>query len=167
MNYGYINHKKVVRSDHLHRHMKNKHPEVAHPGPQSNRRRKKSEENISIDYTRSLDGLESGEPSFSGYSAQFPGLSYNNGSNSTDDEFDQEFLKNVKPQNSSSNNNAINDSDIDPNAVAIAQLLSQNPQTLSPQESFKNISFLEKYRNQQFSIDFSIQRILNVIRHFN
>ena len=117
--------------------MKNKHPEVAHPGPQSNRRRKRSEENISIDYTRSLgDTLESGEPSFSGYSAQFPGLSYNNGSNSTDDEFDQEFLKNVKPQNSSSNNNAINNSDIDPNAVAIAQLLSQNPQTLSPQGPF-------------------------------
>ena len=129
-----INHKKVVRSDHLHRHMKNKHPEVAHPGPQSNRRRKKSEENIAIDYTRSL---ESGEPSFSGYSAQFPGLSYNNGSNSTDDEFDQEFLKNVKPQNSSSNNNAISNSDIDPNAVAIAQLLSQSPQTLSPQGPFK------------------------------
>ena len=129
---------KVVRSDHLHRHMKNKHPEVAHPGPQSNRRRKRSEENISIDYTRSLgDTLESGEPSFSGYSAKFPGLSYNNGSNSTDDEFDQEFLKNVKPQNSSSNNNAINNSDIDPNAVAIAQLLSQNPQTLSPQGPFK------------------------------
>ena len=117
--------------------MKNKHPEVAHPGPQSNRRRKKSEENIAIDYTRSLDALESGEPSFSGYSAQFPGLSYNNGSNSTDDEFDQEFLKNVKPQNSSSNNNAISNSDIDPNAVAIAQLLSQSPQTLSPQGSFK------------------------------
>ena len=118
--------------------MKNKHPEVAHPGPQSNRRRKLAEpeeENIAIDYTRSL-AIESGEPSFSGYSAQFPGLSYNNGGNSTDDEFDQEFLKNVKPQNSSSNNNAINNSDIDPNAVAIAQLLSQNPQTLSPQESF-------------------------------
>ncbi|CBY37447.1 unnamed protein product [Oikopleura dioica] len=28
---------KVVRSDHLHRHMKNKHPEVNHPGPQSTR----------------------------------------------------------------------------------------------------------------------------------
>ena len=33
---------KVVRSDHLHRHMKNKHPEVNHPGPQSNRRKPKS-----------------------------------------------------------------------------------------------------------------------------
>ena len=132
---------KVVRSDHLHRHMKNKHPEVAHPGPQSNRRRKKSEEgNISIDYTGSLNPMDQADSSFSGYSAQFPGLSYNGSANSkansTDDEFDQEFLKNVKPQNSSSNNNATND--IDPNAVAIAQLLSQNPQSLSPQERFIN-----------------------------
>ena len=29
-----------MRSDHLHRHMKNKHPEVNHPGPQSNRRKR-------------------------------------------------------------------------------------------------------------------------------
>lgn len=136
--------------------MKNKHPEVAHPGPQSNRRRKKSEENIAIDYTGSLDALESGEPSFSGYSAQFPGFSYNNGSNSTDDEFDQEFLKNVKPQNSSSNNNAISNSDIDPNAVAIAQLLSQSPQTLSPQGSFKIFKTRTHKPNNTYSFDFDI-----------
>ena len=34
----------MVRSDHLHRHMKNKHPEVNHPGPQSNRRKKRDDQ---------------------------------------------------------------------------------------------------------------------------
>ena len=61
---------KVVRSDHLHRHMKNKHPEINHPGPQSNRRKQLQIGNG--DY----EGMQIGTGNGDLLTAQFPGMEY-------------------------------------------------------------------------------------------
>jgi len=93
---------KVVRSDHLHRHMKNKHPEINHPGPQSNRRKQLQIGNG--DYEGMQMGISSGDLS----TAQFPGMEYSTNSfnssafieeDADDDDFGSNLLPKTEPVN--------------------------------------------------------------------
>jgi len=108
---------KVVRSDHLHRHMKNKHPEVDHPGPQSNRRKQLQ--------------IATGDFENDTFSAKFPGLEYSSASfnefpsfNETtvvEEEDDDEFMSNLQPK--LNDNESAND-DTALTAEAIKSLIS-------------------------------------------
>jgi len=93
---------KVVRSDHLHRHMKNKHPEINHPGPQSNRRKQLQIGNG--DY----EGMQIGTGNGDLLTAQFPGMEYSTNSfnssafieeDADDDDFGSNLLPKTEPIN--------------------------------------------------------------------
>lgn len=78
---------KVVRSDHLHRHMRNKHPEIFHPGPQSTRR--KAIDNACDNDTAQFPGLE-----YKAFITSSPG----GGGGATVDEIDDDdFEMNLLP----------------------------------------------------------------------